>query len=38
MHDVKSYKFVEEYFSNPDAPIKAIVECRRVANKRVYIS
>jgi hypothetical protein len=32
MHDVKSYKFVKEYFSNPEALIQAIKEYHRVAN------
>ena len=32
MHDVKSYDFVEEYFSNPQTLVKAIKEYRRTAN------
>lgn len=32
MHDVKSYDFVKEYFSNPDTLVRAIAEYRRVAN------
>ena len=32
MHDVKSYDFVKEYFSDPDTLVRAIKEYRRVAN------
>ena len=32
MHDVKSYDFVKQYFSNPQLLVKAIKEYRRTAN------
>ena len=32
MHDVKSYDFVKNYFSNPQTLISAIKEYRRTAN------
>lgn len=32
MHDVKSYDFVKDYFSNPQTLISAIKEYRRTAN------
>lgn len=32
MHDVKSYDFVKEYFSDPDTLVRAIKEYRRTAN------
>ncbi len=32
MHDVKSYDFVKNYFSNPTKLVKAIKEYRRTAN------
>ena len=32
MHDVKSYDFVKDYFSNPKILLKAIKEYRRTAN------
>ena len=32
MHDVKSYDFVEQYFSNPQTLVEAIKEYRRTAN------
>ena len=32
MHDVKSYDFVKQYFSNPQLLVKAIKEYRRIAN------
>ena len=32
MHDVKSYDFVKQYFSNPRLLVKAIKEYRRTAN------
>ena len=32
MHDVKSYDFVKDYFSNPKILLKAIKESRRTAN------
>lgn len=32
MHDVKSYDFVREYFSNPDTLVKAMKEYRAAAN------
>lgn len=32
MHDVKSYDFVRDYFSNPETLVSAIREYRRVAN------
>lgn len=38
MHDVKSYDFVKQYFSNPQLLVKAIKGYRRTANipKREY--
>jgi hypothetical protein len=32
MHDVKSYDFVKQYFSNPQLLVKAIKGYRRTAN------
>ena len=32
MHNVKSYDFVKDYFSNPQALVNAIKEYRRTAN------
>ena len=32
MHDVKSYDFVKQYFSNHQLLVKAIKEYRRTAN------
>lgn len=32
MHDVKSYDFVMDYFSDPQTLVKAIKEYRRTAN------
>lgn len=32
MHNVKSYDFVKEYFSNPETLVNAIKEYRRIAN------
>lgn len=32
MHDVKSYDFVKDYFSNPETLVRAIKEYRRTAN------
>ncbi len=32
MHDVKSYDFVKEYFSDPETLVNAIKEYRRTAN------
>ena len=32
MHDVKSYDFVKQYFSNPQLLVKVIKEYRRTAN------
>jgi len=32
MHDVKSYDFVKDYFSNPQNLVDAIEEYRRTAN------
>jgi hypothetical protein len=32
MHEVKSYDFVKEYFSNPQKLVKAIKEYRRLSN------
>jgi hypothetical protein len=32
MHEIKSYDFVKEYFSNPQKLVKAIKEYRRLSN------
>ena len=32
MHDVKSYDFLKDYFSNPQTLVNAIIEYRRIAN------
>ena len=40
MHNVKSYDFVKDYFSNPQILVNAIKEYRRTANipKGEYIA